>query len=271
MKTTILHIKHLALLLTAMLGYAVHSQAQLKVGNNPTVINPDAILELQSSNKGLLLPRVALSSTTNPSPLTSFVNGMLVYDTVTTGDVTPGMYYCDGQKWVRLSATASSGNAWNLTGNSATDPSINFIGTTDGAPLLLKTNNTERVRITKNGKVGIGTSNPGASLHVRGDMIIGTLVTGNVETDSVLVVDQQTGLIKKASLANVGVKVLRSLETVAFGGQAIFNTPASITDVNKISLYRNGVQISFTPRSSNLITAEVPCDVGDEIRIVQLL
>lgn len=266
-----LHIKPFVLLLAALLGYAANAKAQLKIGNNPTVINADAILELQSTNKGLLLPRVALSSTTSPSPLTNFVNGMLVYDTVTVNDITPGMYYCDGTKWIRLSASSASGNAWNVTGNGGTDPAINFIGTTDNKPLLLKTNNTEQVRITRNGRVGVGTSNPGATLHVKGDVIIGTLVTGNVETDSVLVVDSQTGLVKKASLSNVGVKVLRSLETVAFHGQALFNTPASITDANKISLYRNGVQISFSAKSSNLIASEVPCEVGDEIRIVQLL
>ncbi|MGN6495312.1 MAG: hypothetical protein ACTHLE_25220 [Agriterribacter sp.] len=265
------HIKTGALLLAAMLGCVLSSQAQLKIGNNPTSIHPDAILELQSNSKGLLLPRVALRSTTSPAPLTGFVNGMLVYDTATAGDVTPGVYYCDGSKWVRVSAATTSPNAWNLTGNSDTRPAENFIGTTDNKPLIVKTNDAERLRITRNGKVGIGTSRPDATLHVNGDVIIGTLAQGNVATDSVLVVDPQTGLVKKASLANVGVRVLKSLETVSINGQSLFNTPANFTDANKVSLYRNGVQIFFTPKSNNLIQSEVACNVGDEIRIIQLL
>ena len=30
---------------------------------------------------------------------------------------------------------------WSLTGNAATDPSVNFIGTTDGQPIVFKVNN----------------------------------------------------------------------------------------------------------------------------------
>ena len=271
MKRKRVHIKRLLLLLLAISGYVVHSYAQLKVGNNPTSINPNAILELQATNKGFLLPRVALTSTTNASPLSGFVNGMLVYDTVTAGDVTPGMYYCDGTKWIKLSASVANGNSWNITGNSNTDPAANFIGTTDEKPLLFKTNGAERLRITRKGRVGIGTNSPNAALHVKGDVIIGTLVSGDVATDSLLVVDPSSGLIKKTSFSNLSVKVLKRLETVAFRGQVHFNTPASFTDPDKISLYRNGVMISFIPNTNDTIIAEIACDVGDEIRIVQLL
>ncbi|WP_156122774.1 hypothetical protein [Chryseobacterium sp.] len=37
--------------------------------------------------------------------------------------------------------------SWSLTGNSATDPTTNFIGTTDNKDLVFKTNNAERLRI----------------------------------------------------------------------------------------------------------------------------
>ncbi|WP_347218477.1 hypothetical protein [Chryseobacterium sp.] len=50
-------------------------------------------------------------------------------------------------------------NNWELTGNTATDPSYNFIGTTDKQSLVFKTNNVESMRIDSNGKIGIGTKN----------------------------------------------------------------------------------------------------------------
>jgi hypothetical protein len=271
MKSILFHTKSLIVLFVAVLGFSIESNAQLKIGSTPASINPDAIFEMQTTNKGLLLPRVALTATTSPSPLTNFVQGMLVYDTVTVADITPGMYYCDGVKWIKLTATASSGNTWNLAGNAGTDSLVNFIGTTDSNPLLLKTNGNEQVRITSNGSVGIGTNTPAATLHVQGNVIIGTLISGDVATDSILLVDPQSGLIKKASLSNAGVKVLKSQETVSTRGQLLFNTPASYTDSNRISLYRNGVQISFTSRNSSLIVAEIPCEIGDEIKIIQLL
>ncbi|MEI8086987.1 MAG: hypothetical protein WCG93_12305 [Paludibacter sp.] len=82
-------------------------KAQVTIGNNNT---PDvnAILDLQSNtNKGLLLPRVALTATNNPSPTSAHTAGMTVYNTATTSvnngyDVSPGFYYNDGTKWVQL-------------------------------------------------------------------------------------------------------------------------------------------------------------------------
>lgn len=64
--------------------------------------NINAQLEINSTNKGLLLPRVALSATTNASPLSAHVLGMVVYNTATVSDVTPGFYTNDGTKWARM-------------------------------------------------------------------------------------------------------------------------------------------------------------------------
>jgi hypothetical protein len=47
------------------------------------------------------------------------------------------------------------------------------LGTADSAPLILGTNNSERMRISEGGYVGIGTTNPQSKLDVRGDVYIG--------------------------------------------------------------------------------------------------
>jgi hypothetical protein len=92
------------LIILLFLGLFTHgAYAQVKVGNNPTTINSNSVLELEATNKGLLLPRVALSATNNASPLSAHVAGMIVYNTATAGtlpnDVVPGYYYNDGTKW----------------------------------------------------------------------------------------------------------------------------------------------------------------------------
>jgi hypothetical protein len=48
--------------------------------------------------------------------------------------------------------------AWGLTGNAGTNPSTNFLGTTDNNGLIFKTNNTERMRLSSGGGVSIGTT-----------------------------------------------------------------------------------------------------------------
>lgn len=53
--------------------------------------------------------------------------------------------------------------SWNTTGNSGTNPSNNFIGTTDNQPLIFKTNNTKVMNILPNGVVKIGINDPGGS------------------------------------------------------------------------------------------------------------
>ena len=46
--------------------------------------------------------------------------------------------------------------AWQLTGNSATNPASHFLGTTDAQDFVIRTNNTERVRVLSSGAVRIG-------------------------------------------------------------------------------------------------------------------
>ncbi len=63
-------------------------------------------------------------------------------------------------------ATALSSYYWGLTGNSGTDSTVNFIGTSDNSPVVVKTNNTERLRVTRTGNVGIGGA-PSQKLEVK--------------------------------------------------------------------------------------------------------
>ncbi len=131
------------------------TQAQIKIGDNPATINASSILEIESTSNGLLLPRVALSSTSSFAPLVAHVVGMVVYNTATAGDVTPGYYYNDGFQWVRIS-------------DASKEP---WFGSDDNGPATL---NTEDIYAM--GKVGIGATAPSSKLDVHQTNATGSII-----------------------------------------------------------------------------------------------
>lgn len=148
----IMRQKLLPTLFSLFLGVALFGQG---VGiNNPT---PDAsaLLDLTSTGKGLLLPRMTtVQRDAIPLPATS----LLIYNSTSAS-----FEYFDGVAWA---AIASPG--WSLTGNTGTNPTTNFIGTTNAQPLAFRTNGIERMRIGAGAttQVGINTTTPGSTLHV---------------------------------------------------------------------------------------------------------
>ena len=84
------------------------------VGINSTGANPDssAALDVNSTTKGMLIPRVALTAVNSPSPITSPATSLLVYNTATAGtepnNVTPGYYFWSGTAWLKMAAGNTS-------------------------------------------------------------------------------------------------------------------------------------------------------------------
>lgn len=88
-----------ALLFFLMISLAGFTQG-VAINSTSAPANPSAGLDISFSDKGFLIPRVALSATTSPTPLAANVAGMLVYNTATIADVKPGLYFNTGTKWI---------------------------------------------------------------------------------------------------------------------------------------------------------------------------
>jgi hypothetical protein len=101
--------KYLHLIFTLFFAINLNSKiiAQNNVGIGTNTPNASSLLELQATDKGLLVPRVVLVSKNNNAPIGAAVaTSLLVYNTATAGvapnDVYPGFYYWDGARWIRL-------------------------------------------------------------------------------------------------------------------------------------------------------------------------
>jgi hypothetical protein len=197
--------------------------AQLGVNSDNSAPSTNAMLDVKSTTKGVLIPRVG-------SDLASPTEGLLYYNT--TGH---NFRYYDGTAW----QNALFGNQWNVNGTSIsyslgsvgigtnapvspldffhpTNASMYFHNTlsgataTDGllvginsasakaffwnyenAALALGTNNLERLTITSSGNVGIGYTAPSYKLSVNGDIYSNGLysngfseITGTFQADA---------------------------------------------------------------------------------------
>lgn len=126
------------------------------IADSPSIPDPSAILELRSNSKGLLIPRIALQSTNDVTTVPTPAEGLLIYNTATVNNVTPGFYYWNGTEWVRFNTGSGGGSAnpgWELSGNAGTNPSQHYVGTSDLTDLRIATNATTRILISDSGNI----------------------------------------------------------------------------------------------------------------------
>ncbi|HLK98619.1 MAG TPA: hypothetical protein VK364_12685, partial [Hymenobacter sp.] len=147
--------------------------AQAQTGIGTRTPDASAALDISSTSKGLLVPRVSLSSLSDGSTVPSPATSLIVYNTNASlgGGASSfygaGFYYNAGTpgapNWVRLvSNTAPIGlQFWGVLGNTGTNPTNNFLGTADAQDLAFRVNNVERMRLYQGGGLGLGNITTG--------------------------------------------------------------------------------------------------------------
>ncbi|HEX2628958.1 MAG TPA: hypothetical protein VHM26_08105, partial [Chitinophagaceae bacterium] len=128
---------------------AFNTSAQnVAINTDGSLPNAASMLDIKSDNKGVLIPRIALTGTGDVTTISSPALSLLVFNMATAGSgsttVTPGYYYWDGSAWTKLVTDKSiqaTSAAWSKNGNAGTTPGTDFIGTTDSKSLLFKVNN----------------------------------------------------------------------------------------------------------------------------------
>lgn len=127
---------------------------QAQVGINTTTPDASSMLDINATDKGLLIPRVSIPNLNAASPITAPATSLLVYNTNTTTGA--GFYYWDGTKWTPFTGGTSH---WTKVGND------------------IYNNNSANV--------GVGTTTPTTKFHVENIGAPGSLLNQNFETNTI--------------------------------------------------------------------------------------
>ncbi|MFM6926648.1 MAG: hypothetical protein ACKOU7_14165, partial [Ferruginibacter sp.] len=146
-------LKSFLLTIAGLLFITTSFSQSLAVNADGSIANSSSILDVKSTVKGLLIPRM---SKTEKNAIASPATGLTIFQ---SSPDSIGYYYYNGSAWIWMPGADQLNNtAWRLQGNSGTNPAANFLGTTDNVDLLVRTNNTEKMRVTNTGRIGIGTA-----------------------------------------------------------------------------------------------------------------
>jgi hypothetical protein len=88
-----------------LIGSAQNGAEGVSIAPVVTPPDPSAMLDVQSSNKGILIPRVNLTSATDQITVPSPVKSLMVFNEVNAGistSLSEGYYYWDGVKWTSV-------------------------------------------------------------------------------------------------------------------------------------------------------------------------
>ncbi|MBO0354929.1 hypothetical protein LDL77_11365 [Flagellimonas marinaquae] len=208
--------------------------SQVKIGDNLQLIDSSSLLELESSTRALVLTRVNENQMSAITPL----NGALVYNTDAEC-----IFMYSGDSWRNLCETNNI-NAIANNGLSLINGNSVQLGGQLIRPTTIQTDATNTLSLN-----GIQTTNDIDPMFL-------VLDSNNTITQ-----------ITRSSLIQKDESVI-----IASDGQNQFTTPQTITNINNIDVYRNGVKINFSAVGPNLIELQsnIICFDNDEIRIVQI-
>jgi hypothetical protein len=167
-------VSRIIILVSYIVAMANAVFAQNSVGIGTATPAASAQLDVTSTTKGVLVPRV---TTAQMNAIASPVTGLLVYNTTASA-----FAYRTESGWVFLTGNANAGAGWSTLGNAGTNPANNFIGTTDNQPVVVRQNNQRAGLLaglnTSWGALALNTESTGTSNSAFGGGALRSNTTG---------------------------------------------------------------------------------------------
>lgn len=245
------------LILFGMLLFVSKANSQsLAINTDGSTANVSALLDVKSTVKGLLIPRM---SRTERNAIASPATGLLIFQ---NSPDSVGFYYFNGSAWTWMLSNANNDLlAWRTAGNTGTLDASHFIGTTDNIPFNIRVNNQKSGRIDPtswNSFFGYQAGNANSSgIHntAMGYQALLSNLTGTNNTAiGVLAASGNTSGSQNTSMG-YGSLILNTVgqNNTAVGFYAMYNNVAGSNGTafgNQAMLYSNNSSTPFTNGNS---------------------
>ncbi|UBM57648.1 hypothetical protein LAG90_12565 [Marinilongibacter aquaticus] len=173
-----------AIAMSAILFACYGVNAQQNVGIGTKAPDNSAVLDIQSQDKGLLIPRMSMEQR---DAIQAPASGLMIYQT----DKEAGFYYFNGVSWLPLAdgeakSVSGTDGDWTLTGN-PTATAANFLGTPAGVPINFKIGGVTAGSITSSDNLFVGyqsgmAGGSGSTNVGYGNLALSELTTGSSNT-----------------------------------------------------------------------------------------
>ncbi|WP_299762991.1 tail fiber domain-containing protein [uncultured Dokdonia sp.] len=245
-----------------LFSISFHLSVLAQVGIGTTTPDASAMLEIKSTNSGLLIPRLSLSERNN---ITNPATGLLIFQIGAENT----FYFYDGATWVPL----INANFWKTVGNANTDVTSNLLGTSDNEDFIVKANNIEVFRITASGSIAIGAQTAQNLVHLESTTSPALrLNDGNQTEGSVLTSDMQGNAtwIDPEDFANISdgdwsyVNQNQNTDPLARTGRVLIGRNPIVTGRNARALLDVQLDTEISGSSIGLGSTEFYTDLGSE-------
>ena len=255
------------LLFLALVVLSMTLQAQVKIGNNPTTINSSSLLEMESTTKGLLPPRM---TSAQMNDIATPATGLHVF----CSNCSPAaLHFFNGTAWAPVGDTSSGGssssggvsatmaiNGTYTWGATHTDRKIIITISNQSFSAVTWTNAIADLELTGNSGLTPGTPTAtGFPIASGGTGTITFPVTGIVGT-----MDEITATWTKLALTVVGTKTVTAGSatfTNATNNAFVFSAKASGVDVAGTISSGTSILLPYTAgvgKYENYVSPEIP-------------
>jgi hypothetical protein len=228
----------------------------LAINTDGSTASSSALLDVKSTSKGLLLPRMTKAQ---KNAIASPATGLLVFQ---TGPDSIGFQYYNGTQWLWLNPAES--NDWKTTGNAGTDTAVNFIGTTDNEPLRFKQGNIRMGQLDINnanyyfGKgTGVKSNSSGFGSVGIGDSSLANATSGDNNTaigrNSLNTITSGSNNTAIGYLADAGSATLSNTTAIGAFAQADASNTLVLGSINNVNGATSNVNVGIgisSPKAS---------------------